>query len=93
MSPSPKIGETKVELLRLLQRRPSYAYELWQILGRRREITTASIYQHLSELQSFDLVRKKGSVIAGGRERIVYVVTRRGVDFLKIAGKLEVARR
>lgn len=93
LSPSPKIGETKVELLRLLQRRPSYAYELWQILSERREITTASIYQHLSELESFDLVRKKGSVIAGGRERIPYVLTRRGVDFLRIAGRLEIAER
>ena len=93
LSPSPKIGETKVEILRLLQRRPGYAYELWRILGERREITTASIYQHLSELESFDLVRKKGSVTAGGRERIVYVLTRRGADFLKIAGRLEIARR
>ena len=93
MSPSPKIGETKVALLRLLQRQPGYAYELWQTILEKRNMSTASVYQHLSELEAFDLVRKKGTVIEGGRERIVYILTKRGVDFLRIAGRLEVAER
>jgi threonine synthase len=93
VSPSPKVGETKVELLRQLQGKPRYAYELWLIFREKRGLSTASVYQHLSELEGFDLVRKKGSVMAKGRERILYVLTRRGADFLRITDRLEIGGR
>ncbi|MDE1857851.1 MAG: pyridoxal-phosphate dependent enzyme [Thaumarchaeota archaeon] len=86
--PSPKIGDTKLALLRLLREGPSYGYEMWQEIGSRREISTASIYQHLLELEGFSMVRKKGATISKGRERVVYELTRRGADFLTITGKL-----
>ena len=89
MLPSSRLGETKLALLRSLKRRPSYGYELRQIIRRDREISTASVYQHLSELERFDLIRKRGSMVSGGRERIVYEITRRGVGFLDMAAKLE----
>ena len=88
-SPSPKIGKTKLEVLRLLRKRPGYAYELWRTLGRERSISTASIYQHLLELEELALIRKRGAVVSGGRERILYELTKRGSDFLRIAGRLE----
>lgn len=91
--PAPQIGGTKFALLRLLGRRPSYGYELWRQLGFERRITTASVYQHLAELEGFDMVRRRGAVTTKGRERVVYELTKRGTDFLRIAGKLELADR
>lgn len=87
--PTPQIGGTKFALLRLLDRRPSYGYELWRQIGSERRITTASVYQHLVELEGFDMVRRRGSVVAKGRERVVYELAKRGADFLRIAGRLE----
>lgn len=91
--PTPKIGDTKLALLRLLQTSPSYGYELWQHIRSEKSVSTASIYQHLTELESYALIRRGGAVVIGGRERIPYELTRRGDDFLKIAGKLEHAER
>jgi len=84
-----QIGETKLELLRLLASRPSYGYEMWQLLSHERRITTASVYQHLIELEAFALVRRAGSATAKGRERVLYSLTRRGSDFLRIADRVQ----
>ena len=89
-SPSIKVGETKLAIL-LLLRRPNYAYRIWQDLRADRNISTASIYQHLLELEEFSLVRKRGSQVVGGRERVIYELTRKGSDYLRIAGKLQMA--
>jgi threonine synthase len=85
---SPTIGETKIAVLRLLQRRPGYGYELWALLGTKRRISTASVYQHLSELETLSLIRRRGSVIAQGRERVVYEPTKKGLDLLKMIDRL-----
>lgn len=87
-SPSPKIGDTKTEIMRLLKR-PRYAYEIWTILGGRKKISTASVYQHLGELEDMALIRKRGSEVFRGRERIMYELTKRGTDYLRITGRLE----
>lgn len=86
---SPAMGRTKVALLRYLSGRPSYGYELWRLLRARRSISTASVYQHLSELEGSGMVRKKGAFVSKGRERVVYELTARGHHFLKIAKGLE----
>jgi threonine synthase len=85
---SPTVGETKLEIRRLLRRKPGYGYEIWLLLGSRRRISTASVYQHLSELEGLSLVRRRGSVVAAGRERVVYDLTKKGADFLRMMGKL-----
>jgi threonine synthase len=87
--PSARIGDTKLALLRLLRSGPSYGYELWLEIGSGRKISTASIYQHLSELEGFAMVRRKGATVSKGRERVLYELTKRGSDFVRIAGKLE----
>lgn len=84
-----QIGETKIAILRLLGERPSYGYELWQKLALQRKITTASIYQHLAELEGMALVHRSGVVTSAGRERVQYGLTRSGTDFLRMAGTLE----
>ncbi len=84
-----QIGETKLALLRLLAGKPCYGYGLWQRLNLERKITTASVYQHLTELEAVDLLRRAGAVSAKGRERVPYNLTRKGIDFLRMAGNLE----
>ncbi len=91
--PLPQIGETKFVLLRILQGQPGYGYDLRRQLGAQRRISTASVYQHLAELESLSMVRRRGVAVAGGRERILYELTRRGNDYLSIAGRLQRADR
>jgi threonine synthase len=85
---SPTIGETKLEILRLLRREPGYGYEIWLLLSSRMRISTASVYQHLSELVDLSLIRRRGSVLVAGRERVVYDLTKKGADFLRMMGRL-----
>lgn len=82
------IGRTKVEILRLIGTRGGYGYEVWRLLRSRREISTASVYQHLAELEASGLVRRGGSVEAKGRERVLYELTKRGADLLRVAERL-----
>jgi len=86
---SPTIGETKLAILRLLERRPRYGYELWLLLGAKRRIATASVYQHLAELEGMSIVRRRGPAVFKGRERMLYELTKKGDDFLEMMGKLE----
>lgn len=90
---SPAIGETKLAILGLLQAGPGYGYEIWHLLGSRRRISTASVYQHLSELEGLLLVGRRGFIIAQGRERVVYELTKKGSDFLKMMDRLALPSR
>jgi len=90
---SPTIGETKLAILRLLLRRPGYGYELWHLLGSMRRISTASVYQHLSELEGLSLIRRRGFVLVQGRERAVYELTKKGADLLKMLDRLALPSR
>jgi len=90
---SPTIGETKLVILRLLRRSPGYGYELWLLLRSSRRISTASVYQHLSELEELLLVRRRGFVVTKGRERVVYELTKKGADFLKMMDRLGLPSR
>jgi len=91
--PSPRIGDTKFALLRLLHGRPGYGYELRRELSPVRRMSTASVYQHLAELESFGMVRRRGATVSKGRERITYELTKKGNQYLTIAGRLERAER
>ncbi len=61
LSERPKImGQkvsTKLEILRILEINESYGYRIWQDLGSIKSIQ--SIYQHLSELESKELILSK----------------------------------
>jgi len=84
-----QFGETKLHLLRSLAIKPCFGYELWKGLSSGRKITTASVYQHLSELEGMSLVRRAGVTKTRGRERIFYELTRKGSDLLKMAVRIE----
>ncbi len=88
LASSVQVGDTKLAILKMLQKQRRYGYEIWQGLSEERKITTASVYQHLSELEGLALVRKSTVVTARGRERIPYELTRKGADFVRLAGKM-----
>jgi len=90
---SPTIGETKLAILRLLQRGPGYGYELWHLLCSSRRISTASVYQHLAELEGLVLVRRSGFTSVQGRERVGYELTRKGADLLRMMDRLALPSR
>jgi threonine synthase len=87
--PVSQIGGTKLALLRLLRSAPGYGYDLWHQLRTERPMTTASIYQHLEELEALGLLRRRGVVTTKGRDRVIYELTRRGSEVLKMASTLE----
>ena len=84
-----QVGETKLLLLRSLASKPRFGYDLWKSLSSARRITTASVYQHLAEMEGMGLVRKTGTIRAKGRERIFYELTRKGSELLTMAGRME----
>ena len=88
-----QVGTTKLEVLRRLSLKPDFGYELWKALLQGRSITTASVYQHLGELESMGLVRKAGVSTVRGRERILYELTRKGTELLRMAEKMERGRQ
>jgi len=83
-----QVGETKLAVLRWLDVKPRFGYELWRGLSEGRRITTASVYQHLGELEGLGLIRRAGISTKKGRERVLYQLTRKGSDFLRMAGKV-----
>ncbi|MDV3243811.1 MAG: pyridoxal-phosphate dependent enzyme [Nitrososphaerales archaeon] len=83
-----QVGQTKLHLMGLIFDRPRFGYELWQSLTRERAITTASIYQHLVELEGLGLVRRSGVRAVKGRERVFYELTKKGSEFLRFVGRI-----
>ncbi len=84
-----QVGATKLRLLRMLSSGASFGYQMWKSISAEAHMTTASVYQHLGELEDLGLVRKAGVARAGGRERVLYELTRKGHDLLKMAGRIE----
>lgn len=87
-----QIGGTKIEILRLIAAGTSFGYELWKSLSTQRKITTASVYQHLEELEGITFVRRSRIATVRGRERVVYELTKEGSDFLRITERIERTR-
>ncbi len=81
------IGLTKLRLLNALSDGPAFGYSLWGSLSKEKRITTASVYQHLSELETAALVRRSRAIKFKGRERIFYELTRKGNELLKALRK------
>ena len=82
-----QVGATKLKLMQALDNGPSFGYGVWKSLSKERRITTASIYQHLSELEGIALVKRSRVATIKGRERVFYELTKKGTDFLKAVGK------
>jgi len=80
-----KLGETKMQILGLLERRDLHGYGIWRSLRRSSllEISLPSVYQHLSELELLGLLRRGETyVAAGNRRRRYYAITEKGRETL-----------
>lgn len=86
-----QIGRTKLDILAFLAPGPGYAYAIWQEMSRTRAISTASVYQHVSELEEFALLRRSASAVVRGRERVMYELTAKGRDALRLAEDMQQA--
>ncbi|MEM2839769.1 MAG: threonine synthase [Thermoplasmata archaeon] len=79
------LGRTKESILELLRSKDDYGYGIWKRLRDEKgiDITVVSVYQHLSELEAADLVRKGGIQSSPKRRaRVLYVLTQKGRRFL-----------
>jgi len=69
---------TKEKILRILNQRDTYGYELWKLLG--KTMTRSAVYQHLNDLSSRGLVssslkeEKKYFVITGRGRRVLQAI-------------------
>lgn len=79
-----RIGDTKLAILRLLRRESSYAYSIRNMLALEgKAMSLASVYQHLSELESLGLIAVERRVrTAARRVRVYYGVTMKGQEVL-----------
>ena len=82
---SKRLGKTKLLILKLLESTPRYGYELMKLLRAElgNKISTATIYQHLKELEEMRLIELAGVSRVGGRYRKLYKLSKRGESLLK----------
>ena len=59
-----KLGETKIHILKIIQKHESYGYAIWKILVSETgvKVSVTSVYQHLNELQRTGLIIQTRSV-------------------------------
>lgn len=79
-----RIGRTKLAILQLLSRGPTYGYDLRRRLKEEFsvELTLPAVYQHLRELERMGLV-SSAVRMAEGRRRRYYFLTERGKRVLE----------
>lgn len=80
-----KLGETKLRILQILSKRDLHGYGIWKTLQDEHalKITVPSVYQHLTELEALNLVRKgEPRPVIGARTRRYYTLTGKGKDAL-----------
>lgn len=73
------IGDTKMQVLHLLDESSSHGYKLHKEIG----VTTSTIYQHLNELEEAGMVESV-SVEGDTRERTEYRTTNKGRQLLEL---------
>jgi threonine synthase len=59
-----KLGETKIHILKIIQKNESYGYAIWKTLVSETgvKVSVTSVYQHLNELQRTGLITRTRSV-------------------------------
>ena len=75
-----QIGSTKMEILQILSEGETYGYDIWKKLSERAgiEIKIPAVYQHLSDLESSDLVVRVRTTQVLKRQRRYYGISERG---------------
>ena len=74
---------TKEKILRILNEKESYGYEIWKKLG--KVITRPAVYQHLNELEQHGLIT---SYIKNGKK--FFKITKRGIRIIRAIEELKI---
>lgn len=80
------IGSTKEAILQLIGSGSDYGYGIWRRLKEDSgiSISVVSVYQHLSELETAELIRKERVESSSARrKRVIYGLTSKGQKFLE----------
>ncbi len=89
---STRMGETKQIILDLLSHEEQYGYLIWQVLTHQFDIKIKipTVYQHLAELERFDLIRQtRMAKIFGKPERKYYICTDQGKTVLRALKRMK----
>lgn len=79
------LGSTKEAILSLIGQKTDYGYGIWKRLKEEKRIgiSLVSVYQHLTELEAADLIKKERTESSPKRRtRVLYSLTTRGQRFL-----------
>ena len=79
------LGTTKESILALFGKKDDYGYGIWKRLSKEKNIniSVVSVYQHLSELETAELIKKERVEVSPKRRmRVLYSLTSRGQRFL-----------
>ncbi len=71
------IASTKVEILRILEEKRSYGYQIWKDLNKKMKIQ--AVYQHLHSLEEKNMISSEKE----GR-KVYYCITEKGRRFLEV---------
>jgi DNA-binding PadR family transcriptional regulator len=74
------ISKTKLKILKLLSKKPSYGYKI----GNELSITKSSIYKHLDYLCENNYIKVEKKYSKSERFKKVYKLTNKGKEFLEI---------
>jgi len=80
------LGSTKEAILSLMEQKADYGYGIWKRLRDEKqvEISLVSVYQHLTELEAAEMIKRERTESSPKRRtRVLYGLTPRGERFLK----------
>jgi threonine synthase len=80
-----RVGKTKLGILQVLSEQELHGYGVWRALQRLNiKLDISSVYQHLTELEAGELIRRTKTQSLGGRPvRLYYRITTKGGDLLR----------
>jgi len=82
-----RLRETKSRILEIIALKgPLHPYAIWKTLKQEysQNITLRSVYQHVKDLQNSGYIYVSGKALVGGKERKLYSITTRALDFLRL---------
>ena len=80
-----RIGETKIQILKILGQKPQHGYGIRKELLKQynKRLSMPTIYQHLKELESMGLVNRIEK--KGKKRKVIYILTKKGIELINQA--------
>lgn len=74
------ISKTRLEILKMLKKKPSYGFEI----GRKLNVIVSSIYKHLNYLMDENYIEVKEIKSKKERYKKIYGITKKGIKLLDV---------